>query len=66
MRVSGRAAASERYELGNVLIDTLPLLDRERVVRHLEVFDAEVPDCIIAHGGRYDVVLFPIDAVFSI
>ena len=57
---------TERYEQGNVLIDTLPLLDREHVSRYLGVSAVEVPDCVIAHGSRFGDVLFPIDAVFSV
>jgi CRP-like cAMP-binding protein len=32
----------------------------------LEVFQAEVPECIVSHGQEFEDVLFPIDAIFSV
>jgi CRP-like cAMP-binding protein len=55
-----------RYENGNAVIDALPALDRERIVPHLDVFMADVPECVVSHGQEFDDVLFPIDAVFSV
>jgi hypothetical protein len=55
-----------RYRGGNLLLDSLPPPDRARVVDRLEVFRAEVPDCIVASGSRFEHVIFPIDCVFSV
>jgi CRP-like cAMP-binding protein len=57
---------SERYQGGNVLIDALPESDRRIVVEQLNVFRADVPDCVVSHGEQFADVLFPIDAIFSI
>src|SRR3981081_1039230 len=55
-----------RYTGGNLLIDSLPGSERERIAARLEVFQAEVPECVVAHGQHFDDVIFPIDAVFSV
>jgi len=57
---------TERYQGGNLLIDGLPAPDRDRVTASLEVFQAEVPECIVSHGQEFEDVLFPIDAIFSV
>jgi CRP-like cAMP-binding protein len=54
------------YTGGNLLIDSLPGSDRERIAARLEVFQAEVPECIVAHGQHFEDVIFPIDAIFSV
>jgi CRP-like cAMP-binding protein len=55
-----------RYQRGNVLLDSLPPPDRERIIDALTVFVAEVPDCMVSRGEPFEDVYFPIDAVFSI
>lgn len=54
------------YTGGNLLIDSLPLPDRERIAARLNVFQAEVPECVVMHGQHFEDVIFPIDAIFSI
>jgi CRP-like cAMP-binding protein len=59
-------AETDSYAGGNVLIDSLPAADRDRIARHLKVFQAEVPECVVAHGQQFEDVIFPIDAIFSV
>jgi CRP-like cAMP-binding protein len=54
------------YTGGNLLIDSLPSSDRDRIAARLQVFQAEVPECVVAHGQHFEDVIFPIDAIYSI
>jgi CRP-like cAMP-binding protein len=59
-------SAAGRYRSGNALIDALPNADYDFIARHLTVFYAEVPSCVVSRGSPFEDVLFPIDALFSI
>jgi CRP-like cAMP-binding protein len=47
------------------LVDSLPAAERALVASHLEVFEADVPACVLVRDAPIKDVLFPIDAVFS-
>jgi CRP-like cAMP-binding protein len=65
MADTGAAGPTRRYDGGNVLIDTLPAAERALVASRLEVFETDVPSCMLVRDAPIEDVFFPIDAVFS-
>jgi hypothetical protein len=66
MADSDEQRPSQPYDGGNIWLDSLPAADRALVVRHLDVFETTVPNCVLMRGAPIEEVLFPIDTVLSV